>query len=109
MTHQSTSRRKFLSAAASTMLGGAILPRIGTVAVAVEPSAPGKEADRQLLGNRFFTFNTVVRVRQVEISRDVAYGPDESVALSAGQRPQQATLPSWLTMNKRPYAAAMPS
>ncbi len=31
-----------------------------------------------LLGNRFFTFNTVVRVRQIEVSRDVAYGPDES-------------------------------
>lgn len=32
----------------------------------------------QLLGNRFLTFNTVVRVRQIEVSRDVAYGPDES-------------------------------
>src|SRR6476659_5532976 len=32
----------------------------------------------QLIGNRFFTFNTVVRVRQIEVSRDVAYGPDES-------------------------------
>lgn len=37
-----------------------------------------KEPGLQLLGNRFFTFNTVVRVRQIETSRDVAYGPDES-------------------------------
>jgi hypothetical protein len=32
----------------------------------------------QLMGNRFFTLSTVVRVRQIEVSRDVAYGPDES-------------------------------
>lgn len=37
-----------------------------------------EDSDLQLLGNRFFTFNTVVRVRQIEVSRDVAYGPDES-------------------------------
>ena len=37
-----------------------------------------EDSDLQLLGNRFFTFNTVVRVRQIEASRDVAYGPDES-------------------------------
>jgi hypothetical protein len=32
----------------------------------------------KLKGNRFLTFNTVVRVRQIEVSRDTAYGPDES-------------------------------
>ncbi|MEI6235434.1 MAG: DUF3863 domain-containing protein [Planctomycetota bacterium] len=32
----------------------------------------------KLLGNRFLTFSTVVRVRQIEKSRDVAEGPDES-------------------------------
>jgi len=31
-----------------------------------------------LLGNRFFTFNTVVRVNQIETSRDVTHGEDES-------------------------------
>ena len=31
-----------------------------------------------LLGNRFLTFATVVRVRQIEMSRDEAEGPDES-------------------------------
>jgi hypothetical protein len=32
----------------------------------------------QLLGNRFFTFNTVVRVNQIEVSRDRSVGADES-------------------------------
>ena len=36
------------------------------------------EPDLQLLGNRFFTFNTVVRVNQIETSRDIAHGKDES-------------------------------
>lgn len=30
------------------------------------------------MGNRFFTFSTVVRVRQIETSRHEAHGPDES-------------------------------
>ena len=32
----------------------------------------------ELLGNRFFTFNSVVRVNQIETSRDVTNGEDES-------------------------------
>jgi hypothetical protein len=32
----------------------------------------------QLMGNRFFTFNTVVRVNQIETSRNEAHGEDES-------------------------------
>jgi hypothetical protein len=39
---------------------------------------PTENTALQLSGNRFFTFNTVVRVRQIEVSRDVAEGPDES-------------------------------
>ena len=31
-----------------------------------------------LLGNRFLTLNTIVRVRQIEVTRDEAHGPDES-------------------------------
>jgi hypothetical protein len=30
------------------------------------------------MGNRFLTFNTIVRVRQIEVTRDTAHGPDES-------------------------------
>jgi len=39
--------------------------------------AQGK-ADDELIGNRFFTLSTVVRVRQIEVTRDTAFGPDES-------------------------------
>jgi hypothetical protein len=31
-----------------------------------------------LIGNRFITLATVIRVRQIEMSRDEAEGPDES-------------------------------
>lgn len=37
-----------------------------------------KDSDLQLLGNRFFTFSTVVRVNQIETSRDEVNGEDES-------------------------------
>jgi len=36
------------------------------------------ETDLQLLGNRFFTFSTVIRVNQIETSRDEVHGEDES-------------------------------
>jgi hypothetical protein len=32
----------------------------------------------QLMGHRFLTINTVVRVHQIEVTRDVHHGPDES-------------------------------
>jgi hypothetical protein len=38
----------------------------------------GAEAGLQLMGGRFFTFNTVVRVNQIETSRDEVHGEDES-------------------------------
>ncbi len=72
-------RRKILSAL------GAILPALsltrtslatddlaGSAARLMQGPSPG------LLGNRFFTFNTVVRVNQIETSRDVTNGEDES-------------------------------
>ena len=31
-----------------------------------------------LLGHRFLTLNTMVRVHQIEVARDIAHGPDES-------------------------------
>jgi len=40
-----------------------------------------KEPGLQLLGNRFFTFNTVVRVNQIETSRDVAHGEDPDMEI----------------------------
>ncbi|MEI7460356.1 MAG: DUF3864 domain-containing protein [Pirellula sp.] len=52
--------------------------------LATEPATAQREAPdsairgEQLLGQRFLTLNTVVRVRQIEVTRDVAHGPDES-------------------------------
>ncbi len=37
-----------------------------------------ESTDLQLMGNRFFTFNTVVRVNQIETSRNEIHGKDES-------------------------------
>jgi hypothetical protein len=55
-----------------------MLPRM--IAADQPASAAGRSKDPglQLMGNRFFTFSTVVRVRQIETSRDEADGPDES-------------------------------
>jgi len=40
---------------------------------------PGKTPpQQQLMGQRFLTFNTIVRVDQIELTRDTAEGPDES-------------------------------
>ena len=39
----------------------------------------------QLLGNRFLTLATVVRVRQIETTRDQALGPDESSVQGAAE------------------------
>ncbi|MCP4046196.1 MAG: DUF3863 domain-containing protein [Gammaproteobacteria bacterium] len=41
-------------------------------------SAGAAQPVRELMGNRFFTFNSVVRVNQIETSRDVTNGEDES-------------------------------
>ncbi len=54
---------------------------IGSFATPDEPSPPNTPTELQtlpLMGQRFLTINTVVRVRQIEVSRDVFYGPDES-------------------------------
>jgi hypothetical protein len=46
---------------------------------AEEPRPPQTGPDTlSVMGNRFFTFNTVIRVRQIEVTRDHAEGPDES-------------------------------
>ena len=36
-----------------------------------------KSQGLELMGNRFFTFNSVVRVNQIETSRDISNGKDE--------------------------------
>jgi hypothetical protein len=42
----------------------------------VKPSA--STTPTGLMGQRFLTLNTVVRVRQIEVARETAHGPDES-------------------------------
>lgn len=46
----------------------------------IVPMAPNPLSDNQSLlkGRRFLTLNTVVRVHQIEVTRDKAHGPDES-------------------------------
>ena len=64
------SRRSFLKSA--LMAGGAaLLASPGFGADSDKPSLP------KLKGSRFFTFNTVVRVNQIEVSRDRNAGEDE--------------------------------
>ena len=46
--------------------------------VAAQSLSSQEVPENQFLGHRYFTFNTVVRVNQVETSRDVTNGEDES-------------------------------
>lgn len=48
------------------------------VMAAEEAAKQVAEAPLSLMGHRFLTLNTIVRVRQIEVSRDVSHGPDES-------------------------------
>lgn len=70
-----TSRRDFLRASASATLAGSLLSCSPT---ADRSDSVSNGADPPLLGNRFLTFCAVVRVRQIEMTRDHAEGPDES-------------------------------
>ena len=51
---------------------------VSAACMAEETPPTAKSGGMKLMGNRFFTFSTVVRVRQIETSRDEAHGPDES-------------------------------
>jgi hypothetical protein len=39
---------------------------------------PSPVGQGELMGQRFLTLNTIVRVRQIEVTRDTTHGPDES-------------------------------
>lgn len=41
-------------------------------------SAPTSTVPVTLMGNRFLTLNTVIRVHQIEVTRDTAHGADEA-------------------------------
>jgi hypothetical protein len=76
MTERKTriARRDFLKSA--VLAGGAaLLSRPGLRGASNQPTDITSLPELQ--GNRFFTFNTVVRVNQIEISRDRSAGEDE--------------------------------
>ncbi len=50
----------------------------GCAALADDFTSPRSAEPSGLIGQRFLTLNTIVRVRQIEVSRDLAFGPDES-------------------------------
>ena len=45
----------------------------------VPSEAQSQPQQQQLIGQRFLTLNTIARVRQIEVTRDTAQGPDESI------------------------------
>jgi hypothetical protein len=67
------SRRRFLAASALPVVAYALG---GSPLAAADPTP--KSEPLSLLGNRFLTFNTVVRVNQIEVSRDHTAGSDEA-------------------------------
>jgi hypothetical protein len=83
-----TSRRNFLRLVALIMVGIAFCVTAGCSETQMQQAEAIDHPDSiaqllkdpglQLMGNRFFTFNTVVRVNQIETSRDAVHGEDES-------------------------------
>lgn len=66
MMLQACTRRQFLASAGAGVAGAVLLPHLD----AAEPAS-------NLLGNRFLTFNTVIRVNQIEVTRTRNEGVDE--------------------------------
>ena len=69
-------RRRVIKAISAAAAATAAWPY--AMALAGGHSAGAAQPVRELMGNRFFTFNSVVRVNQIETSRDVTNGEDES-------------------------------
>ena len=83
-TTHSPSRREFLSAFAAAVPSLALAR---TVARSAGTLGGGAETNgRALVGSRFLTFATVVRVNQIEAARDKSIGDDETCAAHAGSR-----------------------
>lgn len=51
---------------------------LSLLAVVFAGSLARGEVPSQLKGHRFLTLNTVVRVKQIEVTRDISHGEDES-------------------------------
>lgn len=55
-----------------------LITLINVTAWAQQPDQAISPEPNGLIGHKFLTLNTVVRVRQIEVTRDTAHGPDES-------------------------------
>jgi hypothetical protein len=60
------------------LLRSRLLILIACIIHLAAPASAEEKPELSLIGNRFLTFNTVVRVRQIEVTRAEAHGPDES-------------------------------
>lgn len=58
---------------------------LSLLAVVFAGSVARGEVPSQLKGHRFLTLNTVVRVQQIEVTRDISHGEDESSAHSPAE------------------------
>ncbi len=78
--------------AAATLVAAATLP--GMIAAEQPASGAGRTKDPglQLMGNRFLTFSTVVRVRQIEMSRDEADQKNNGENTPRGQTSEREAL-----------------
>jgi hypothetical protein len=68
-------RRKFMKTAGAGLLGAGVLPGSGSRPVG---RAVGAAAPKPLDGRRILTFNSVVRVNQIEVTRTRNEGFDEA-------------------------------
>ena len=77
-------KNKILTVFTATVFMAAILITFSITICSAESrnqknkSQGNAEKELQLMGNRFFTFATIVRVNQIEVSRDRNEGVDES-------------------------------
>lgn len=77
-TSKRKSRRNFFGLSFFIIVGVAFCILSGCSESRTQQIGTAAQPDLQLMGNRFFTFSTVVRVNQIETSRDVVSGEDES-------------------------------
>ena len=78
MTHQ-TFHKKLIHLAAAILLTTVTLPGMHASGQPVVANTHAQDSPLTLMGNRFFTFSTLIRVNQIETTRDKNDGVDESV------------------------------
>ena len=69
MIHQGL-RRTFLRLAATASVAAAMLPCLIAAGQPAGAVGRSKDVELKLMGHRFLTFSTLVRVRQIETSRE---------------------------------------